>query len=119
MAIHFGCSGPYQSNPIPPPGGPCSYSTYNGNATVTALNPGSDGYWMIFDTTISGTQPTSSLYTPKGNSVWVKNPNGTTDVNWLSSQGITVGANFSVTVSIINSGTCVPVIYKFPALSFI
>jgi hypothetical protein len=118
-AIQIGCSGanPFYLNPLI--GGPCSYSTYNGNATVTALNQGTDGYWMIFDTTISGAQPTSSLYTPKGNSVWAKNPNGTTDTTWLTSQGITIGANFSVTVSIINSGSCTPVIYKFPALSFI
>ncbi|MFO0820057.1 MAG: hypothetical protein U1A77_19060 [Pirellulales bacterium] len=107
-------------------GGPCTYSEHAGTATITGVTPvetspqGADAppaeYWIEFKTELSDPQPTQSFYRNEGNRFKVKNPAGNTDEAWLASQGIAVDAKLDVKVSLITSGTCSPMIFKFPTL---
>ncbi len=96
-------------------GGPCTYSDFEGTATITKLTPQDDGYWAIFDTTLSK-QPPPKNYRNEGHRVLIKNAGGKTDEKWLSAQGISVGVQLDFKVAIITSGTCTPVVFEFPTL---
>ncbi|MCX7422983.1 MAG: hypothetical protein NT013_26090 [Planctomycetia bacterium] len=109
----LGCSKP--NNP-PILGGPCTYLDFEGTATITALESQADGCWLVFDTKLSEKQPTPTSYRNEGHRILIKNAGGKTDDEWLTSQGISVGAEFDVQVAIITSGTCTPAIFKLPKL---
>lgn len=107
-------------------GGPCTYSDHAGTATITDVKlredapqgqgPRGEEYWVEFATNLTGAQPTQSFYRNEGNRFLISNPQGKTDLEWLAAQGISVDAKLDVKVSVIKSGTCTPVIFKFPTL---
>jgi hypothetical protein len=85
---------------------------------VTELAPAYDGYRISYDITFSGAQPQATWYNPETETIYIKNPAGATDLAWLTSQGITVGAAFSMTLSLQVDGACTPILYDIPALPF-
>ena len=98
-------------------GGPCTYSTYSGPATVTQLVIAENGCWMHFDSQLQDPHPQTERYQPKSRScTFVRNPSGETTIDWLQRQGILIGTKLEMKLSLITSGTCTPVIYSFPAL---
>lgn len=105
-------------NPLNPSiaGGPCAYSDFLGTATVSELQPHDDGFWLVFDTKLTGEKPVPASYRNEGHRVLIKNPGGKTDQAWLAAQGVSLGSKLDVQVSIITSGTCTPIIFKFPKL---
>ncbi len=111
IVIPLSCGGTYS-----PAGGPCTYSNYPGSAEITELRVGPNGCQMIFNATFAGAQPRAGFYNPKSDSVLVGNPSGDTTPEWLASKGIVVGATFEMNLSLINSGSCSPVVHEFPAL---
>ena len=114
VSSHLGCTEQRD-------GGPCTYANFVGTATVKELKPheeGADarGYWVVFDTTFADEKGMPSFYKHEGRAVLIKNPAGNTDLAWLSEHGIDVESKLEVNVAIIKSGTCTPVIFKFPTL---
>ena len=105
---------------IPLVGGPCSYATYTGSATVTDLTATQNGYQLHFAAQFNAPHPRAGFYSPARYSVvFVSNPAGETTNDWLHQQGIFIGAVLELNLSLITSGTCSPVIQTFPAFSTI
>lgn len=102
-------------------GGPCTYADFVGSATIRELKPHEDGaeahgYWMIFDTKLSGDSSPPAFYRNEDHRVLVRNPGGKTETEWLAAQGIKVDGVLDIQVACITSGTCTPVIFRFPSL---
>lgn len=101
-------------------GGPCTYADFVGTATVKELKPHEEGpekgYWIVFDTKFADEKGMPPFYKHEGRTVLMKNPAGNTDLAWLSEHGIEVESQLEINAAIIKSGTCTPVIFKFPTL---
>jgi len=113
LPLSTSCS---SDTPQPNVGGPCTYTEFQGKATVTELVQEQDSYDMKFDFALSDPQSTTKWLTPVGNHISIRNPNGATTSEWLTSQGVIIGADLSAIYSEIKSGTCSPSNFKFPTV---
>jgi len=97
-------------------GGPCTNAEFPGKAEFTELKLNQDHCDAKFDFILTNPNSNTKWLHSKDNYILIQNPNGATTQEWLTSQGIIVGAEFPAIYLEITSGTCTPSGFKFPTI---
>jgi len=112
----FSCSSSRVSDPV---GGPCTYTSTTGTATIISLNSATstdnncnnNPVEVVFDFTPANPTDANDA-TDKNRKLTVgdgKNP----PLNYVLSKGLTIGSTHSCTRQIEVSGACTPVVFTF------
>lgn len=115
LLLSMGCAGNNQNA-----GGACDYLKYPATFEVTDLKPHpTRGYWVFYTPTFTDKTPNQSFYSPKNDGLLVIRPDGVTDLDWLSTQKITVGSKWNMELWLISNGSCTPVMHKSVTMPYV
>ncbi|MDD4912406.1 MAG: hypothetical protein PHP57_08940 [Sideroxydans sp.] len=95
-------------------GGPCSYTTTQGMATITALKTQADGIEVQFNFQANDSHA-AAIPADMHNHLTLST--GLPTSQWVTAQKLVVGSQIPAHRQEIQTGTCTPYIYEFPTLS--
>ena len=100
-------------------GGPCRYDAAVGTARILEVFPGSSSVELVVALQLPAAFKPAAWWHDRTARVVISGPPGRPDGRWLIANGIVAGASYPVEVSVIRSGTCTPVLLRFPGRGWI
>ena len=99
-------------------GGPCTSQSFPGTATVTEIIVKTNGSEAHFKFSPTDPNVISQYHIPSkdDNIILTRDGLGLPTSEWLTSQSITVGAEFQAIRHEIRTGTCTPLMFTFPSI---
>lgn len=95
-------------------GGPCTYTTTQGMATITALKAQVDGVEVQFNFQANDSQAAVIPADMRNHLVLAT---GLPTAQWVTAQKLIVGSQIPAHRQTIQTGTCTPYLYEFPTMS--